>query len=140
MHTIYTDGSCIGNPGPGGWAFIVIDTESASDDGPMSSILHQESGSDPETTNNRMEMMALLRALEYAVTQSWQEVAVFSDSRLVVNTVNLGWKRKANLDLWIEMEKPLAKINLKLKWVKAHDQNIYNNMVDELALKAAKKA
>ena len=144
MYEIYTDGSCIGNPGPGGWAFLVVDTKAShtegGDDGPTSGVVHHASGPDPDTTNNRMEMMALIKALEYAIRKDWKKVKVFSDSRLVVNTVMLGWKKKANTDLWLEMEKLLGKIEIDLQWVKAHDKNIFNNMVDELAFKAAEKA
>lgn len=138
MYEIYTDGSCIGNPGPGGWGFIVRDLNAADDDGPTSGVTYEESGSDKETTNNRMEMMALIKALKYAISQEWTEVKVFSDSNLVVRTINEGWKKKANTDLWLELETLLGKIKIDLNWVKAHDKNTFNNMVDEIAFKAAK--
>lgn len=139
MYEIYTDGSCIGNPGPGGWAFLVIDKSATHDEGPMSGIIHQQSGSEKETTNNRMEMTALIRALKYAVSKKLGKVRIYSDSTLLVNTINDGWKRKANLDLWLEIENFLGKIKIDLKWVKAHDKSLFNNMADELALKAATK-
>lgn len=137
---IYTDGSCIGNPGPGGWAFIVIDKNKESDDGPASGVVHHDSGHDKDTTNNRMEMMAIIKALEYGVKQGWDTIKIHSDSNLLVSTINLGWKKKANLDLWLKMEKQLGKIKIDINWVKAHDKNIFNNMVDELAFKAANKS
>ncbi|MDP4007869.1 MAG: ribonuclease H [Candidatus Peregrinibacteria bacterium] len=136
---IYTDGSCIGNPGPGGWAFIVIDKNAKDDDGSTSGVVHHESGYDKATTNNRMEMMAIIKALEYGVKKKWDKIKIHSDSNLLVSTINLGWKKKANLDLWLEMEKLLSKIKIDISWVKAHDKNIYNNMVDELAFNAASK-
>lgn len=139
MYEIYTDGSCIGNPGPGGWAFLIVDKNHSHDEGPMSGVVYQESGSEKETTNNRMEMTALIRALKYAVSKKLGKVRIYSDSTLLVNTVNDGWKRKANLDLWLEIEKLLGKVKMELAWVKAHDKNLFNNMADQLALKAAAK-
>lgn len=139
MYEIYTDGSCIGNPGPGGWAFLVINVNHSHDEGPMSGIIHQQSGSAKETTNNRMEMTALIRALEYALSKKLGKVRIYSDSTLLVNTINDGWKRKANLDLWLEIEKLLGRVKIELRWVKAHDKSLFNNMVDELAQKAATK-
>lgn len=140
MYEIYTDGSCIGNPGPGGWAFLVIDKSATHDEGPMSGVVYQESGSEKETTNNRMEMTALIKALEHALSKKFGKVRIYSDSTLLVNTINEGWKRKANLDLWLEIEKLLGRVKIELGWVKAHDKNLFNNMVDQLALKAAEKA
>jgi len=132
---IYTDGSCIGNPGPGGWAAIIF----ADDD------KHEISGPDPDTTNNRMEMMAMIKALNWlhekypdGAAQKLQ-ITVFSDSNLLVQSLNLGWKRKANLDLWAEMDAARAWLNIKWQWVKAHAKNKYNNEVDVLAFNEAKK-
>lgn len=130
---IYTDGSCIGNPGPGGWAYIVVHPKN-------NEVVYEESGSDPETTNNRMEMMALIKALEYAIEDGWTHAKVYSDSQLVVNTIMQGWKKKANTDLWLELEKLLSKVEIDLQWVKAHAKNTFNNMVDEIAFKAAERA
>ena len=132
-HTIYTDGSCLGNPGPGGWAFLVVDPAKKGE----AAVIHTNAGSEEHTTNNRMEMTALIEALRYAKKQKCSEVRIFSDSQHLVNTLNLGWKRKANLDLWIELEKYMGFAKLKIDWVKAHHKSIFNNMVDELALKAA---
>ena len=94
---IYTDGSCIGNPGPGGWgAVIFIDGKEI-----------ELSGSEEDTTNNRMEMMAIIKALEWINDESGlssedaqsHKILIHSDSNLVIQTLNQGWKKKANTDL-----------------------------------------
>lgn len=134
---IYTDGSCIGNPGPGGWAFILLY------DGSEVSL----SGSEKDTTNNRMEMMAILKALEYLKEKSGishedlvtHKITLYSDSNLLMQTMNLGWKRKANLDLWAKIDMLRAWLDISWVWVKAHATNVYNNKVDELAQAAARK-
>jgi len=134
---IYTDGSCIGNPGPGGWAAII------QYDGKEIKI----SGKSKDTTNNRMEMTAIIKALEYLhdKTEFTQEelqkyqITVFSDSNLLIQTLTQGWKRKANLDLWSKIDKLRAWLSITWTWVKAHDTNHYNNLVDKLAFQEAKK-
>lgn len=134
---IYTDGSCIGNPGPGGWGAIILYSEKEFD----------IRGGDKDTTNNRMEMKAIIEALKW-VRQSKNvpteeldqaHITVYSDSNLIMQTLNQGWKRKANTDLWAEMDKARAWLNIEWVWVKAHADNHYNNKVDEIALSEAKK-
>lgn len=127
---VYTDGSCIGNPGRGGWAFLVFDAGSKK-------VIFEESGSDSQTTNNRMEMMAIIKALKYLAENDVKNAEIFCDSRLVVNTINLGWKKKANTDLWLEMFSLFSKVEVKVSWVKAHSTNVLNNRVDELARRAS---
>lgn len=135
--TIYTDGSCLGNPGPGGWGVI---------------ILHEGkeiklSGREKETTNNRMEMTAIIEALRWIHNISGlsreelqnYKTKIYSDSNLLVKTLTQGWKRKANLDLWSEIDKLRAWLNIEWIWVKAHDTDKYNNMVDALAFGEAKE-
>ncbi|MBD3270771.1 reverse transcriptase-like protein [Candidatus Peregrinibacteria bacterium] len=129
---IYTDGSCLGNPGPGGWAAIFIDQEGK--------IAKTISGHDYHTTNNRMEMMALLKSLETLKVVKDQEIEIFSDSNLLVQTLNQGWKRKANLDLWEKIDQLKKPLDISLNWVKAHHQDKYNLKVDQMAFKEAKKA
>lgn len=130
---IYTDGSCIGNPGPGGWAAMILHN------GETSKI----SGGEKDTTNNRMEMMAIIKALEFLhkkiKTLNSAEIILYSDSNLLIQTLNLGWKRKANLDLWAEIDRLRAWLNIKWTWVKAHHTNKYNNMVDEMAFAQAER-
>lgn len=129
---VYTDGSCIGNPGPGGWAFLVLE---------KNKIVKKTSGLDYQTTNNRMEMTALLEALIYlAKNYSKQSIKIFSDSNLLVQTINQGWKKKANQDLWQKIDQFRVSLNYKLEWVKAHHLDPHNNLCDELAQSAALKA
>lgn len=133
---IYTDGSCLGNPGPGGWAALII----------IEGKEKEIAGHEKDTTNNRMEMTAIIRALEYLrenlnkTTLATSKINIYSDSNLLMQTLNLGWKRKANTDLWAELDKLRAWLNIKWQWVKAHHTDKYNNRVDKLAISQAKKA
>ncbi len=124
---IYTDGSCLGNPGPGGWAAIIINNDKRE----------EISGLDYATTNNRMEMMAIIEALKAAPKQP---IHIYSDSNLLVQSINEGWKRKANTDLWELLDAQSKEKPFTISWVKAHAKNKLNNEVDALALKQAKKA
>lgn len=132
---IYTDGSCLGNPGPGGWAAII--TEAGKDT--------EISGNEKDTTNNRMEMKAVIEALKYLHKKHGRDklpnlqINFFIDSNLIVQTLNSGWKKKKNQDLWADIEKLSAWLNIKWNWVKAHHEDEQNNKVDELAFKEAKK-
>lgn len=128
---IYTDGSCKGNPGPGGWAFAAVQDEK---------VIHEASAGDPDTTNNRMEMRAIQHALEWAHENNYDEIHIYSDSKLLVNTLNNGWKKKKNTDIWADIERILIKLNTKKKtfnWVKGHANNKFNEHVDQLAVAAA---
>ena len=132
---IFTDGCAVPNPGPGGWGYVQVE------DG---KVLTHEYGSDPETTNNRMELTGLIRAFNRA--PAGQALTVYSDSELCVKTINewapswekRGWKKKTgpikNLELVQELyrlhkEKPL----LKLEWIKAHNGWLWNEYADSLA-------
>jgi ribonuclease HI len=132
---VFTDGSCEGNPGPGGWGFVWVEDDV---------ILAQKSGRDPATTNNRMELTALIEA--FRALPEGAAVTVYSDSELCVKTVNewaagwerRGWKRKtgpiANLELvktlWAEAKRhPKA----RLMWIRAHDGSRWNEYADALA-------
>lgn len=134
--TIYSDGSCIGNPGPGGWAFLLIDETNNQT---------QKSGHASDTTNNRMEMQAIIEALKHLhktydqATLQQLQISVHSDSNLIIQTLNQGWKKKANTDLWADIDRLRAWLNIQWNWVKGHATNPYNNLVDELAQKAARK-
>lgn len=129
---VYTDGSCLGNPGPGGWAAIIIDGSE-----------EEISGSEKDTTNNRMEMMAIIEALKFIKKKYPKEalqklkINFFIDSNLVVQTLTSGWKKKKNKDLWAEIEKLSAWLNITWQWVKAHHEDKYNLKVDKIALRAA---
>ena len=135
-HTgIFTDGSAIPNPGPGGWGFVhVVDGE----------VINQGWGHDAQTTNNRMELTGLIEAFNALPKDA--EITIYTDSNLCVQTVNLwaatwaknGWKRKtgeiANLDL-VKSLYELAKAHprVKLEWIKAHNGWLWNEYADSLS-------
>ena len=132
---VFTDGSCEGNPGPGGWGVVWVEDDR---------IVDEQSGVAPETTNNRMELTALIRA--YRMLPEDAEIRVHSDSQLCVKTVNewaagwerRGWRRKsgpiANLELVKELW-ALAQSHPKvtLQWIRAHDGSRWNEYADALA-------
>ncbi len=136
---IYTDGACWGNPGPGGWAAILINR------GHKKEI----SGAEPQTTNNRMEITAALEALKALKQPS--VVHLFTDSSYLVNAATAwlpgwkarGWRRKdgvlLNADLWQELDRVMAEHQISWKWVKGHAGNRYNELADELANEAIRK-
>ena len=132
---IYTDGACSGNPGKGGWAAIILDDSNQS----------EISGSENNTTNNRMELMAPIMALKKIKTKS--EITIFTDSKYVKDGITdwikkwkvNNWKSSnkkpvKNKDLWIKLEKSCLKHKVTWKWVKAHAENKYNNLADKLAV------
>ncbi len=134
--TIYTDGACSGNPGPGGWAAILIYGK------------HEKelSGGEEETTNNRMELSGAIAALG-ALTERCS-VTLYTDSQYIERAVNehwldgwkkRGWRRKdgpvKNLELWQELDKLLHAHEVSVHWVKGHAENEYNNRCDALAVK-----
>jgi len=133
--TIYTDGSALGNPGPGGYGIV------------MRSGKHRKDISQGYqlTTNNRMELLAVIVALE-TIRSEQAEVTVYSDSKYVVDAIEKGWvfdwvkkgfKKKKNPDLWKRFLKIYPKHNVKLRWVKGHDGNPFNERCDQLAVSAA---
>tara|TARA_B100001057_G_scaffold32160_1_gene29203 strand:+ start:90 stop:512 length:423 start_codon:yes stop_codon:yes gene_type:complete len=136
---IYTDGACSGNPGKGGWAAIILDEKN------QSSI----SGSENKTTNNRMELMAPIMALKKIKTKS--EITIYTDSRYVKDGITEwikkwklnNWKNSnkklvKNKDLWIKLDNCCQKHDVSWKWVKAHAENKFNNLADELAVSKTK--
>ena len=126
-YEIHTDGSCLLNPGPGGWGAII-----AGEGGATSKL----SGGERSTTNNRMEIVAVIEALE-AIPQGASAV-VHSDSEYVVKTMTKGWKRNANKDLWERLERAAAARNVEFRWVRGHAGNKGNEMADRLAVNAMK--
>ena len=141
--SIYTDGACSGNPGKGGTGFVIL----------IDGILCHKGGNGYRlTTNNRMEILSVTEALrktkellhEQGATERETDVkvTVYSDSQLVVNTYNEGWKKRSNNDLWKALDKELAGFGLTPSFskVKGHATNSYNNMADELAVGASKNA
>ena len=138
MIKIYTDGSCIGNPGKGGWAAIIIN------DGKKIEL----KGSKKDTTNNQMELLAPIKALKKIPKGS--KVQIFTDSKYVKSGITewiLSWKKNGwktaskqkvkNKDLWVELDLLANKFDIKWSWVKAHSTDKLNNEVDLLAREAA---
>jgi ribonuclease HI len=137
MITVYTDGGCTGNPGPGGWAAILV----PPDKEPI-----ELSGGDKATTNNRMELIAAIKALEYVVrTQSEKEVQIHTDSQYVKNGITTwihswkknGWRTAAkqdvkNKDLWIALDEWVSTLNVRWVWVKGHSGVPLNERCDVL--------
>ena len=134
--TIYTDGACSGNPGPGGWAAILLYNG-------REKVL---SGGEAQTTNNRMELMGVISALQ--ALKEPCEVELWSDSRYVIDALEQGWaeswKRKGwkkadktpakNPDLWETLLQLTAVHRMRYHWVKGHAENPYNNRCDTLAV------
>ena len=138
MIKIYTDGSCIGNPGKGGWAAIIFNNNEKK-------ILK---GSKDLTTNNQMELTATIKALEYISTKD--KIQIYTDSKYVKRGITEwitkwkinGWKTSKkeevkNKDLWLELDNLTSKNSIEWVWVKAHSDNDLNNEVDLLARKEA---
>ena len=135
-YTIYTDGACSGNPGPGGWGAVIFDNNNEQ---------KNISGSEENTTNNRMELSAAIMALEEVNTNS--EITIYTDSRYVKDGITEwikkwklnNWKSSnkkpvKNKDLWVKLDNSCQKHKVNWKWVKAHAGNKYNSLVDELAV------
>ena len=138
MITIYTDGSCLTNPGSGGWAAIINENNKKK-------II---SGNEKNTTNNRMELLAPINALKGI--KSSAKIKIYTDSQYVKNGItewikswlNNDWKTSKkedvkNKDLWIELYNLTKFLDIQWIWVKAHDGNPLNEEVDLLAKKAA---
>ena len=136
---IYTDGGCSGNPGPGGWGAILV----------WNGKEKELSGYDPETTNNRMELMAVIEAL--AALKRSCDVTVYTDSRYVQQGMiewlpkwkEAGWRKKGgeikNLDLWQALDAQSRKHTVTWEWVKGHAGHPLNERADQLAVDAYKK-
>jgi len=138
--TIYTDGACSGNPGPGGWAALLIYNDKER-------VL---TGAEPETTNNRMEMMAIIEALR--VLREPVRAHVHTDSAYVVNAFDQNWidnwmrrgwktagkKPVKNKDLWLALIEQTKRHEVRFVKVKGHADDALNNRVDRLAVEAGK--
>jgi ribonuclease HI len=129
--TIYTDGSSIPNPGPGGWAFCAL-TDS-SDNSPYE---WHVSGGEPHSTNNRMELTAVIEALNFFPNK--KKFHIYSDSQYVIKCATGEYARKKNTDLWKEYEISSHGKKIKWTWVKGHSNDKYNEIVDVLAKQEAK--
>ena len=139
--TIYTAGACSGNPGPGGWGAILQ----------YGAHTKEISGGDPHTTNNKMELLGVISALELLREPCCVEL--YSDSKYVIDGITKGWARgwkargwkKAdktpakNPELWDRLLSLLDQHDVRFHWVKGHAENPYNNRCDELAVAEWKK-
>ena len=137
--TIYTDGACSGNPGPGGWGAILM----------YGAHKRELSGGEADTTNNRMEILAVIKGLE-ALNETCN-VSVFSDSKYVIDAITKGWVYKweangwmrnkkdpaVNVDLWERLLVLLDEHNVEFHWVKGHAGHPENERCDRLAVAAA---
>ena len=133
---LYTDGACSGNPGPGGWGVLLLHNKHRRE-------LH---GGEPETTNNRMELMAVIKGMQ--ALKHHCRVVIYTDSTYVMKGITewiQGWKRRGwktadkkpvkNVDLWQQLEAALDGHEVKWRWVKGHSGNPGNERADELARK-----
>ncbi|MCC6319841.1 MAG: ribonuclease HI [Phycisphaerales bacterium] len=140
---LFTDGACSGNPGPGGWAFILRH--------PASGKERESSGGEPDTTNNRMELMAVIKGLEALTRKS--RVELWSDSQYVLKGLKewmVGWKAKGwrtagkaavkNVDLWKDLDELKSKHQITFHWVRGHDNHPENERCDQLAVEARDRA
>ena len=141
---IYTDGACVGNPGPGGWAAIIL----------AESEKKELFGGEKLTTNNRMELTAAIKALEYCANQeekqlSLKNVRIFTDSTYVKEGITVwinnweknNWKTAdkknvKNVDLWKKLKELIQSDQVEWNWVKGHSENPMNDLADKLAKKA----
>ena len=138
---LYTDGSCSGNPGPGGWGAILR----------FRGLEKELSGGERETTNNRMELTAAIRGLE-ALKEPCR-VALYTDSQYIANAINqhwlVNWKKRGwkkadkspvlNRELWEALDAQLSRHDVTFHWVKGHADNAYNNRCDALAVAQTRK-
>ncbi|MBP9998638.1 MAG: ribonuclease HI [Bacteroidales bacterium] len=122
---LYTDGAASGNPGPGGYAAVLK----------CASLRKEISGGFARTTNNRMELLAVIKGLE-AIRWKDVPVEIYSDSTYVVKTVTENWKRKKNQDLWAQLDAASAGRQLNWHWIKGHAGHPENERCDRLAVAA----
>jgi len=133
---MYTDGAARGNPGPGGYGVILM----------SGSHRKELSQGYRKTTNNRMELMAVIAGLE-AIKKKGMNITVYTDSQYIAKAINEGWLKnwiatqfkggKKNKDLWMQFQELAQEHHIKFVWVKGHADNSFNNRCDELATAAA---
>lgn len=139
MYKVYSDGSCLGNPGPGGVGIVIVKDDK---------VLQKLSFGEAHTTNNQMELLASISGILYVREHYSKDetINIVSDSNYVISGSNTwihGWKKKnwsgckKNLDIWKLMDS--VNDNCTFTWVKGHADDLYNNMADKLARKAAEK-
>jgi ribonuclease HI len=124
----YADGSCLGNPGPGGWGVVLVDVDGSR---------REFSGAAASTTNNRMEITAAIEAVRRSPPGA--ELTIRTDSLYLVKTMTAGWKRRENLDLWKILDAEIMQRKVHWEWVRGHAGDALNELADELARTAALK-
>jgi len=141
---LYTDGACSGNPGPGGWGSVLFNSSTQ--------LIYELGGFIPDTTNNRMEMTAIIEGLKLASLQKLSSLLVLTDSTYVIRGYTQwrhGWKKRgwttaegqpvSNKDLWLDLEAVGSKIKLEWKYVRGHQGTPGNERVDEIAVAFSKR-
>lgn len=128
---VYTDGAYSSARNLGGVGLVFVKDDE---------IIYKYSKCIPNTTNNRCELYAVIKALQ-ALSDGVKELNIYSDSQYVINSINLGWQRKKNLDLWRTFDRYYEQAkrfcnNINFKWVKGHNTSVYNNIADQLAVEA----
>jgi ribonuclease HI len=141
---IYTDGSCLGNPGPGGWGAVILEEKEKK----------KISGGEKLTTNNRMELTATIKALEFCDTQegnqsSLKHIKIYTDSNYVKDGITIwinNWEKNSwktadkknvkNVDLWKKLKELTKSRQIEWIWVKGHSDNPFNDLADKLAKEA----
>lgn len=140
---VFTDGGCSGNPGPGGWAFVLINN---------GSVISTSSGGEALTTNNKMELMAVINAINSCNIIGADKIVINTDSQYVKNGITTwifnwkknGWKTASkdpvkNQDLWQELDALASSANITWNWVKGHAGIEYNEMCDTMVKKEMQK-
>lgn len=143
---VFTDGGCSGNPGPGGWAYVIVDP------GATPPLLAKKWGAEPLTTNNRMELAAAVEALrdiKGRLAPPLGAITVFTDSQYVQKGISLwvnswkrnGWRTSAkepvkNQDLWQALDALSTELRVRWSWVKGHAGNEYNELCDQMTQEA----
>ena len=135
-YSIYTDGGCSGNPGPGGWAYLILK------DG---ELILEKSGGEALTTNNKMELSAVISSLSFLYENGIREASLYTDSQYVKNGITnwiFSWKKNGwrtsqkgevkNKEYWVKLDDLNSKLNIEWNWVKGHAGLKWNERVDEL--------
>lgn len=122
---VYTDGSCDPKSKDGGWGYIILDDKF--------NFEWHSGGSSTNTTNNRMELTAIINVLDFSLKLNVKEIIIHTDSLLSINCALGKFKRNCNLDLWLNYDELKSKIQVSFKWVKAHNGDYYNEQVDKIA-------
>jgi len=142
---IYTDGGCSGNPGPGGWAYVII-----KENNQEHAILAEKYGSERNTTNNRMELTAVIESLQTVLSmENPGKTVIFTDSQYVQKGITewiIKWKKNAwstsdkkpvkNQDLWVKLDSLCGKISPEWEWIRGHAGNEFNERCDKMTQQA----